>query len=49
MVYKNVHYFYIYYYIVNVGRNGIVGIATNHGLGDPEIESRWGRDFTHLS
>ena len=27
----------------------IVGIATGYGLDGPEIESRWGRDFPHLS
>jgi hypothetical protein len=26
-----------------------VGIATDYGLEGPEIESRWGRDFPHLS
>jgi hypothetical protein len=26
-----------------------VGIATGYGLDGPEIESRWGRDFPHLS
>jgi hypothetical protein len=28
---------------------GIVGIVTCYGLDGPEIESRWGRDFPHLS
>jgi len=27
----------------------VVGIATGYGLDGPEIESRWGRDFPHLS
>jgi hypothetical protein len=27
----------------------IVGIATAYGLDSPGIESRWGRDFLHLS
>ena len=27
----------------------VVGIATDHGPDGPEIESRWGRDFPHLS
>jgi hypothetical protein len=27
----------------------VVGIATGYGLNDPGIESRWGRDFPHLS
>jgi hypothetical protein len=26
-----------------------VGIAAGYGLDDPRIESRWGRDFPHLS
>jgi hypothetical protein len=26
-----------------------VGIATGYGLDRPGIESRWGRDFPHLS
>ena len=28
-----------------VGRESSVGIAIRHRLDDPEIESRWGRDF----
>jgi hypothetical protein len=31
------------------GPGGSVGIATDYGLDGPEIESRWGRDFLHLS
>ena len=31
------------------GPGGVVGIATAYGLDGPEIESRWGRDFPHLS
>jgi hypothetical protein len=30
-------------------RDGVVGIATRYGLDGPGIESRWGRDFPHLS
>ena len=30
-------------------REGVVGIATRNGLEGPGIESRWGRDFPHLS
>ena len=30
-------------------RDGSVGVATSYGLGGPGIESRWGRDFPHLS
>jgi hypothetical protein len=29
--------------------NCSVGIATDYGLDGPGIESRWGRDFPHLS
>jgi hypothetical protein len=31
------------------GPGSSVGIATAYGLDGPEIESRWGRDFPHLS
>ena len=31
------------------GRDSSVGIATRYGLESPEIESRWWRDFLHLS
>ena len=31
------------------GPGGVVGIATGYGLDGPGIESRWGRDFPHLS
>jgi len=31
------------------GLGSVVGIATGYGLGRPGIESRWGRDFPHLS
>jgi hypothetical protein len=30
------------------GPGSVFGIATDYGLDDPEIESRWGRDFPHL-
>jgi hypothetical protein len=30
-------------------RDSSVGIATRYGLDGPGIESRWGRDFLHLS
>jgi hypothetical protein len=29
--------------------NSVVGIATGYGQDGPGIESRWGRDFPHLS
>jgi hypothetical protein len=31
------------------GPGSSVGIATGYGLDGPEIESRWRRDFSHLS
>ena len=31
------------------GCDSSVGIATDYGLDGPGIESRWGRDFPHLS
>jgi hypothetical protein len=31
------------------GPGSSAGIATDYGLVGPEIESRWGRDFPHLS
>jgi hypothetical protein len=31
------------------GLGSVVGIATGYGLDSPEIETRWGRDFPHLS
>ena len=31
------------------GPDSSVGIATGYGLDGPGIESRWGRDFSHLS
>jgi len=35
--------------IIAVGRDNSFGIATHYGLDGPGIESRWGRDFPHLS
>jgi hypothetical protein len=32
-----------------VGRDSSVGIATDYGLDGPGIESRWGRNFSHMS
>jgi hypothetical protein len=31
------------------GSGSVVGMATSYGLDDPGIESRWRRDFPHLS
>ena len=36
-------------YTVMNGPGSVVGIATAYGLDGPEIESRWGPDFPHLS
>jgi len=33
----------------NGGPGSVAGIATGYGLDGPGIESRWGRDFPHLS
>jgi hypothetical protein len=34
---------------VNGGPGSVVGITTGYGLEGPGIESRWRRDFPHLS
>jgi hypothetical protein len=39
----------IFFVFSTLGRNSSVGIATHYELDDPGIESRWGRDFSHLS
>ena len=36
-------------YNVHMGLGSIVSLATAYGLDGPGIESRWGRDFLHLS
>jgi hypothetical protein len=36
-------------YVNMSGPGSSVGIATAYGLDGPGIESRWGRDFPHLS
>ena len=36
-------------YLCVCGPVSVVGIATAYGLDGPGIESRWGRDFPHLS
>ena len=35
--------------LIRSGPRNVVGIATAYGLDGPGIESRWGRDFPHLS
>jgi hypothetical protein len=39
----------VLFQLYTLWRVGQVGIATGHGLDGPGIESRWGRDFPHLS
>jgi hypothetical protein len=42
--------FNLFTLIIFGGRPGSsVGIATGYGMDGPGIESRWGRDFPHLS
>jgi hypothetical protein len=43
--------FYIFWvlYFEVCGPGSVVGITTGYGLDGPGIESRWGRDFPHLS
>ena len=36
-------------YRASCGPGSVVGIATVYGLDGPRVESRWGRDFLHLS
>ena len=40
---------FIVLYLVTCGPGSSVGIATGYGLNGPGIETRWGRDFLHLS
>jgi hypothetical protein len=43
----------IFFYITDIvegrGQDSSVGIVTGYGLDGLGIESRWGRDFSHLS
>ena len=39
----------LFYLWSSSGPGSVVGIATGYGLDGPGIESRWGRDFPHLS
>ena len=46
------HKGYIFFHLDDLrvrGPGSVVGIATAYGLDGPGIESRWGRDFPHLS
>jgi len=42
-------YVFNMYLCIYVGPGGVVGIATDYGLYGSGIESRWDRDFPHLS
>jgi hypothetical protein len=42
LLFYNIQYYFC-------GRGSSDGIAIGYGLDGPEIESRWGRDFPHLS
>ena len=42
------YYIILQYYNI-CGPCSSVGIGAGYGLDDPGIESRWGRDFPHLS
>jgi hypothetical protein len=39
----------VFVYLFICGPGSSVGLATDYGLDGPEIESRWWRDFPHLS
>ena len=45
----NAHALFFVIYFVISGPGRVVGIATAYGLDGPGIESRWWRDFLHLS
>jgi len=45
---KQINYFPMFI-VHKCGPGSVVGIATAYGLDGPGIESRWGRDFPHLS
>jgi hypothetical protein len=52
--YLSFHYllrvlYFTLYYKCTGGSGSVVGIATAYGMDGPGIESRWGRDFPHLS
>ena len=46
---QNFHSFFTGDPLTQSGPGSSVGIATGYGLDGPGIESRWGRDFPHLS
>jgi hypothetical protein len=45
----NLHSFILVCKLGSSGPGSVVGIATAYRLDGPGIESRWGRDFPHLS
>ena len=45
----DIYVYYIQSYVQLSGPGSVVGIATGYRLDGPGIESRWGRDFPHLS
>jgi hypothetical protein len=46
-----INYFVIfsYFFLVSCGPCDVGGVTTGYGLDGPGIESRWRRDFPHLS
>jgi hypothetical protein len=46
---RNAHEFRYCIKSVFTGSSSVVGTATGYGLDGQGIESRWGRDFSHLS
>jgi hypothetical protein len=46
---NEIYKLYIYICVWGGGPGSVVGIATAYGLNGPGIESRWKRDFPHLS
>ena len=43
------HTQYLILALTRSGPGSVEGVATAYGLDGPGIESRWGRDFPHLS
>jgi len=46
---NNFYSFNYSFFLQLCGPGSVFIIATGYGLDDPGIESRWGRDFPHLS
>ena len=49
LVIQHAPYYIVCSLIGSSGPSSVVGIATGYGLDGPGIESRWMRDFPHLS